>query len=96
MLSIGIPALRIIAIHYAMAAFCIVFMAVFQALGNGVESLIVSVARQLIVLLPAAWLLSLTGRVNMVWWSFPIAECFSLAASSFFIKRIYDRKLRGL
>ena len=96
MLDIGTTALRIIAIHFPPAAFCIVFMSIFQALGNGVESLVVSVARQLVVLLPAAWLLSLSGNIDLVWWSFPAAEFFSLALSSILIKRVYRKKIRSL
>ena len=57
---------------------------VFQALGNGVFSLTVSICRQLVVLIPAAWLLSRTGEVNMVWWAFIIAEVVSLALSLVF------------
>jgi Na+-driven multidrug efflux pump len=96
MLAIGIRAMRIIAIHYLFAGFCIVFMSVFQAMGNGMESLFVSIMRQLVVLLPAAWLLSLTGSINAVWWAFPIAEGATLILSSFFIRRIYNRKIKML
>jgi Na+-driven multidrug efflux pump len=96
MLAIGITAMHTIAIHYLFAGFCIVFMSVFQAMGNGMESLFVSVARQLVVLLPAAWLLSLTGSINDVWWAFLIAEGASLILSSFFIMRIYKQKIKVL
>jgi putative MATE family efflux protein len=96
MLSIGTSALRIIAIHFLLAGFCIVFISVFQALGSGMESLFVSFSRQILVLLPAAWLLSLSGSVNMVWWSFPIAETAALAISSILVKRIYDKKIKFL
>jgi Na+-driven multidrug efflux pump len=65
-------------------------------MGNGMTSLVVSVMRQLVVLLPAAWLLSLTGSINAVWWAFPIAEGASLLISSFFIRRIYKRKIKTL
>ena len=61
---------------------------VFQALGNGVYSMIISIARQLCVLLPVAYLLSLTGNVNMIWWSFPIAELVSVSMSTFFLIKI--------
>ena len=88
MLTIGVPALRIISLSFMFAGFCIVIGSVFQALGNGVYSLAVSVARQLLVLLPAAYLLSLTGKVENVWWSFPIAELMSLAVTLFFYARI--------
>ena len=69
MLAIGIPALRIICLHFLLAGMSIILSSSFQALGNGMFSLIVSICRQLVVLIPAAWLLSQTGNVNMVWWS---------------------------
>ena len=89
MLSMGVPALRIIAIHFPVAAVCIILGTVFQALGNGTYSMIVSIMRQIVVLLPAAYLLSLTGNVNNIWWSFPIAEVASLSATMFFFVKIY-------
>lgn len=92
MLAMGVPALRIICLSFVFAGFCIVCGSVFQALGNGVYSMIVSIARQLIVLLPTAYLLSLLGKVDYVWWSFPIAETASLAMTIFFMVRI-DRKI---
>ena len=88
MLAIGIPALRIICPHFLLAGISVVLSSVFQALGNGVFSLIVSVLRQLVVLIPMAWLLSKTGNVNMVWWSFFIAEVVSVLLSLGFMKRI--------
>ncbi len=88
MLAIGVPALRLISLSFLFAGYCIVVGSVFQALGNGVYSLCVSVCRQLLVLLPAAYLLSLSGNVNLVWLSFPIAELMSLAMSTFFLIRI--------
>ncbi len=94
MLAIGVPALRIISLSFVLAGFGIVSGSVFQALGNGVYSLIVSVARQLLVLLPVAFLLSLTGNLNAVWWAFPIAELVSFGVSVFFLIRIYRRVIR--
>jgi putative MATE family efflux protein len=91
MLTIGIPALRIISISYLFAGFCIVAGSVFQAMGNGVMSLMVSLARQLGVLLPVAYFLSRSGMVNMVWWAFPIAEIASLICSGIFLKQLYDQ-----
>ena len=88
MLAIGVPALRIICPHFLLAGAGIVLSSVFQALGNGVFSLTVSICRQLVVLIPAAWLLSHTGEVNMVWWAFIIAEVVSLALSLVFMARI--------
>ncbi|MDE7248967.1 MAG: polysaccharide biosynthesis C-terminal domain-containing protein, partial [Lachnospiraceae bacterium] len=88
MLAIGVPALRTISFSFLFAGFCIICGSLFQALGNGVYSLIVSVARQLVVLLPAAYLLSLAGEVKYVWWAFPIAEVASLTVTIFFMIRI--------
>ncbi len=81
MLQIGIPALRTISLSFVFAGVCIVLGSSFQALGKGVYSMLVSFARQIVVLLPVAYLFSLTGNVNLVWWAFPIAEIASLAAS---------------
>jgi putative MATE family efflux protein len=89
MLAIGRPALRIISLSFVFAGFCIVSGTVFQALGRSVYSLIVSVARQLVVLLPVAYLFSLTGNLEMVWWSFPIAELASLTCSALFLRHIF-------
>ena len=88
MRAIGIPALRIICPHFLLAGIGIVLSSVFQALGNGVYSLIISVCRQLVVLIPMAWLLSRTGNVNMVWWAFLIAEVVSTTLSLVFMARI--------
>lgn len=89
MIAIGVPALRTISISFLFAGFGIICSTVFQALGNAVYSMIVSIARQLAVLLPAAYLLSLTGSVNNVWWAFPIAEVVSFLVTVFFMCRIY-------
>ena len=95
-LTIGRGALRTISLCFPFAAVCIALGASFQALGNGIYSTVISLARQLIVLLPAAWLLSLAGDVNLVWWSFPIAELMSMAMTAFFFARIYRRKVKPL
>ena len=92
MLAIGKPALRIICFHFLLAGMSIILSSTFQALGNGMFSLIISVCRQLVVLLPAAWLLSKTGNVNMVWWSFVIAELVSVTLSFIFFARL-DKKI---
>lgn len=95
-LAIGTSALRIISIHFPIAAFGIILGASFQALGNGIYSTIVSLCRQLIVLLPAAYLLSLSGNVHNVWWAFPIAEVVSGIVTALLFARIYRRKVRPL
>jgi len=94
MLSIGRVALRVCSLSYVFAGFCIATGAVFQAMGNGVYSMIVSFCRQMIVLLPAAYLLSLTGSLDAVWWSFPIAELMSVAASGLLLMRIYNKIIK--
>ena len=96
MLAIGVPALRLISTHFVLAGFCIIAGSIFQALGNGVMSLIVSVARQLVVLLPAAYLLSLTGKLNLIWLAFPIAELMSVALSGLFLYKIYKKVIKPL
>ena len=95
-LEIGCNALRIISIHFPVAAFCISSGAFFQALGNGIYSTITSVFRQLLALLPAAYLLSLTGNVSNVWWAFPIAEVISAIVTLYFFLRIYRQKVKPM
>ena len=89
MMSLGIPALRIISLHFPIAAASIVFSAAFQAFSRSFYALVVSVARQLGVLIPVAYLLSLTGDVNKIWFSFVIAESLSLLLSLFFFQKVY-------
>lgn len=96
MIAIGSSALRTISWSYLFAGFCIVFSSVFQALGNGIYSLLISVARQLVVLLPAAFLLSKAFGLDAVWWSFPIAEIASITLSVVFFKQIYKNKIQIL
>ena len=95
-LRIGRSALRIISLAFPMAAIGIALSASFQALGDGIYSTITSLCRQMLVLLPAAWLLSLTGEVTLVWWAFPIAEVVSVAVTLFFYCRIYRRKIKPM
>ena len=95
-LRMGISALQIISMIFPLAAIGIALGASFQALGTGIYSTITSLSRQLIVLLPAAYLLSLSGDVNAVWWAFPIAEIISLAVTLFFYARIYRKKIKPM
>ena len=94
--AIGVSALRTVSFHFPFAAVCIALFASFQALGNGIYATIVSLCRQLVVLLPAAYLLSLTGNVNLVWWAFPIAEVVSMTLTLIFYRRIYRQKIKPL
>ena len=96
MLKMGVPALRIISLSYIFAGISVVASAIFQAFGNALLSLIIAVSRQLVVLLPAAYGLSLFGDVNLIWWSFPIAEIVSLVLSVVFLKYIYDKKIEPI
>ncbi|MCR5109153.1 MAG: MATE family efflux transporter [Lachnospiraceae bacterium] len=88
LITYGVPALRTIALSFLAAWFCIIAGSVFQALGNGIYSLIVSIARQLVVLIPVAYILARIGGLDLIWYSFPIAEIMSLAFSLFFLIRI--------
>ena len=96
MLAMGTIALRIIALHFPLAAIGIVFGSIFQAFGKSFYSLMVSLGRQLIVLIPAAYLLSLTRNVNNVWWAFIIAEVVSLMLSLMFFKKLYRDEIENL
>jgi len=94
MMNIGIVALRIIGTHYLLAGFCIIAGSVCQAIGNPLYSLIVSVCRQLVVLLPAAWVLSRFRILDLVWLAFPIAEVASLILSSVFLMKTLKRAVK--
>ena len=95
-LSIGRAALRTISWSFPVAAFCIVLGACFQALGNGIYTTLTSLCRQMLVLLPVAYLLSLTGDVEKVWLAFLVAEVASAAATFYFFRRIYREKIQPL
>ncbi len=88
MLAIGIPALRIICLSFVFAGVGIVGSGVFQGLGKSIYSLYVSVARQLVVLIPVAYLLSLTGNLNLVWLAFPIAETVSIIITLWGLRKV--------
>ena len=92
MMEIGVRALRIISLSFPVAGACIAMGSIFQAFSKSNYSLVISVGRQIVVLIPVAWLLAQTGNVNYVWWAFPIAEVASLVLSSFYFKRI-NRKI---
>ena len=96
MIKIGVPALKTVSLCFVFAGVCIVIGSVFQALGKGTFSMLVSVARQLVVLIPAAYLLSLTGNVNNVWWAFPIAEIMSLTVSLILFIYLYKTIIKKI
>lgn len=96
MLEIGVPALRIISVSFVFAGYCIVAGTVFQALGHAMNSLIVSVARQLVVILPVAYLLASFLGLHFVWWAIPIAEIVSVLMSTAFLVKLYRNVIKPL
>ena len=100
MLSVGIPALRIISISFCMAGACIALGASFQALGRSLYSMITSIVRQLVFLIPIAYVLARygasVGNSDLVWWSYPIAEVFSLTLTLFFFRHLYKTVIAQL
>ena len=97
MTQIGVVAMRIICLNFIFAAVGITLSTVFQAIGKGTYSMILSICRQLVILLPAAWLLArITGSVYAVWWCFPIAEIVSLFICLFFYRRCNRKMLAPL
>lgn len=96
MLAIGVPALRIISISFVMAGFNIICSSLFQALSHGFLSLWVSLIRQLVVLLPVAFVLSLTGNLELVWLAFPAAEVVSTVLCGFFLRFIYNKEIKPI
>ncbi len=96
MLSIGIPALRIISTHYLVAGLSVISISICQAMRHAQFGLIVSVSRQLVVLLPAAFLLSRLGRIELVWWAFPIAELVSVIMCLCFVRYVFKKEVAPL
>ena len=96
MLQMGVPALRIISTSFPFAGACIAMGSIFQAFSRSLYSLIVSVGRQLVVLVPTAWLLAQTGVVTNVWWAFPIAELASVVLSVIFFRKLYRQTVEKL
>lgn len=96
MLSIGVPALRIISLSFLFAGYCIIVGSVFQAMGNAVYSLVISAARQLFVILPVAYVFAKLFGLSSVWWSIPIAEIVSVTLSTILLWRIYLLKIKPL
>lgn len=94
LITLGVPALKIIGTHYLAAWFCIIGGTVYQAIGNSWYSLIVSVARQLVVLIPVAILLSNIGGLDLIWWCFPIAEVMSVIVNIVFMRNTYKNVIK--
>lgn len=96
MTAIGVSALRTISISFVLAGFSIIMGTVFQALGNAMLSLWVNVIRQLVILIPAAYLLSLTGNVHAVWWAVVISELVAVVFSALAMRYVYKKKIRPM
>lgn len=94
--TVGVPALRTISISFIFAGFSIIYSAVFQSFGYSFFSMLISIGRQLVTLLPVAYLLSLTGDINAVWWSYPIAELVCVVLSVVFYVYIYNHKIKTI
>ena len=95
-LELGRSALRIVSLQFPLAAIGISVSASFQSMGDSIYSTITSLCRQLLALVPVAYLLSLTGNVHLVWWAFPIAEVVSVTVTLIFFARVYKRKIKPL
>ena len=96
MMEIGVPALRIISLSFLFAGYSIICSSVYQALGNGVYSLIVSAARQLFIILPAAYIFGKLFGLQMVWWAFPLAEIISVILCTILLRKIYIHTVKPL
>ena len=100
LLAVSVPCLRIISLSFAIAGACIALITSFQALGKSMNSLLISFIRQLIVLVPSAFLLARygaeVGNSNLVWWSFPIAEIVALVITLLLFRRLYRNVIAPL
>lgn len=96
MMEIGVPALRIISLSFLFAGYSIICSSVYQALGNGVYSLIVSAARQLFIILPAAYIFGKLFGLQIVWWAFPLAEIISVILCTILLRKIYIHTVKPL
>ena len=96
MLAIGVPALRIISLSFVLAGFDIICASAMQALGHGVISLIISMLRQLVVLLPVAFIFSKIWGLDAVWIALPLAECVALVVTILFWRKVYRNEIKPL
>ena len=96
MLAIGIPALRTLSWSFLFGGFTIVLSSVFQALGRGIQSMMISIFRQLLIVLPLAYFLSLRGNLNLVWWAFPVSDVLALIFAIYLLFRVHRQVIRPL
>ena len=96
MIEIGVKALRTISLSFVFAGYGIILSAAFQAFGNGLYSLLTSVIRQLVVVLPVAYIFAVTMGLDAVWWSYPIAELVAVVVSTILFKHLYNKKIKNI
>ncbi len=96
MLRIGVPAIKTISIHFLGTGFCVNSVAIFNSMGYSIFSLLLAIARQIVIVLPAAYVLSLLGDVDKIWWAYPIAEVGALTISILFLKYLYKKVIDPL
>ena len=96
MLKIGVPALRTLSWSFLFGGITIVVSSVFQALGRGIQSMLISIFRQLLIVLPIAYALSKTGNLNLVWWSFPVSDVLALIFAGYLLLRTYRQVIQPL
>lgn len=96
LLAVGVPALRVISASFMVAGACIILISTLQALGEGVKSMIISLARQVGVLIPAAYILCKVWGLPAGWLAFPLAECTALIVSIILFRHVWKTKIRGL
>ena len=96
MLKIGVPALRTLSWSFLFGGITIVVSSVFQALGRGIQSMLISIFRQLLIVLPLAYALSKTGNLNLVWWSFPVSDVLALIFAGYLLLRTYRQVIQPL
>jgi putative MATE family efflux protein len=96
LMDIGSSAIRIISLSYVFVALTLIMQGVYQALGNGLYSLIITLMRVVIVLIPVLYIFSKIFELNQVWWAFVLAEAFSAMVGAFLLKRIYQEKVKPL
>ena len=96
MREIGVPMIRIVSLSYVIASVSIIAVGVFQTLGNWQSAILQSFLRQFIILLPTFYLLSLTGNIDLVWWSFFISEVLNTIMCMYFLKRDIKKKVETL
>lgn len=96
LLEVGVPALRLISLSFLFAGYGIIVSSMFQALGNGFYSLLISVARQLVCILPLAYIFAHVWGLHAVWYAFPMSEIMAVVLTTVLFKRIYDQKIKVL